>query len=510
LTETLRIGTLCNNAELKRIKDQWSVQGDPTEGALLAAAAKANLWWEDLKQEHCREREIAFDATRRMMTVLCRDTTNTTRIYTKGAAEAVIALCGSMIKDGKILPLSSSERNRILGVNDAMTSKALRVLALAWKELSPEESSGEPVEDGLIFAGLMGMADPPRPGVKEAIKKCREAGIKVVMITGDHQNTAEAVAKELGISGDHSLTITGEELDNLSNVKLLAMANRVHVYSRTSPAQKLHIIRTLKKLGHTVAMTGDGVNDAPAVKEADIGLAMGLSGTDVTRGSAGITLSDDNFTTIVAGVEEGRTVADNITKSIGYVLSGNCGQVLSVFLAAVSGLPTPLMPPQILWINLVTEGLPAMVLAVDPPQSECMRRPPRQYEPGGLSTNARNEIIRKGTLTGLVTFGLYALGLSSGWSKSKAQTMAFSHLVMSRVFNIFDGRRAVSDQPGGERNRYLLPVAGFSTAMLMLTIYVPLLRPIFSTVTMAPADWALIGLSSGLVGRLDHLVRKHI
>ncbi|MHB1125473.1 MAG: cation-translocating P-type ATPase [Bacillota bacterium] len=511
LKKTLKIGALCNNAVLMRWnKDHWKVQGDPTEGALLAAAAKADLWWEELKKHHCRDREIAFDSTRRMMTVLCRDANDNLRIYTKGAAEAVLSRCSGIMKNGTIVPLDLAERNRLLSVHSAMTSKALRVLAMAWKDLLPDEATDtEPAEKGLIFAGLMGMADPPRPGVREAIAHCHDAGIDVVMITGDHKNTAEAVARDLGITGGDTLTITGEELDNLSHNQLLAMASRIRVYSRTSPAQKLRIVRALKKLGHIVAMTGDGVNDAPAVKEADIGLAMGISGTDVTRGSAGITLSDDNFTTIVAGIEEGRTVADNISRSIGYVLSGNFGQVLSVFLAAVSGLETPLLPPQILWINLITEGLPAMALAVDPPRSDCMHRPPHAYEPGGISVQARNEVLWKGTLTGLSTFGLYALGLSAGWCRSKAQTMAFSHLVMSRVFNTFAGRRTNSNiRSRGEHNRFLLPVAGISTAMLMLTIYVPLLRPFFSTVTMGPADWGLIVLTSGLMGRLDYVARQ--
>lgn len=528
LLTALKAGALCNNAELRKARDgRWETAGDPTEGALLTAAAKAGLWWEDLKQRFCRHREIAFDSSRRMMTVVCLEPEGSYGVYVKGAPDTVIDHCSRIIRGGEAVPLDLRTRQKILTANEQLADKALRVLALAWRTLPEktgptEKESGNPdgqgkegtgtdlteadLESDLIFAGLIGMADPPRAEVKAAIRKCHEAGVKVVMITGDHQKTAEAIAQKLGIL-QQGKSITGEALAAISEAQLVVEVERIVVYSRTSPDQKLRIVRALKQRGHIVAMTGDGVNDAPAVKEADIGVAMGFAGTDVTREAAGITLSDDNFATIVAGIEEGRTVGDNLAKSVRYVLSGSLGQVLAVFLASMAGLPTPLLPPQILWINLVTEGLPAMALTGDPPQPNCMQRPPVPPESRFFARNS-HEIVRKGVLTGLSTFGLYAGGVEfAGWSPGKARTMAFSHLVMGRVFHIFDSRRSRDNTDGTlSKNPYLLPAAGLSTAMLLLTMYFPFFRPFFSTVPIGLGDWALIGLTSGLAGRVDTLL----
>ncbi|MDA8442905.1 MAG: HAD-IC family P-type ATPase [Peptococcaceae bacterium] len=502
LITTLTIGTLCNNSELRRgANGLWEMIGDPTEGALVAAAAKAGLWWEDLRREHCREHETAFDSTLRMMSVVCRDASGTNYIYVKGAVDTVLERCSYIWSSDGLIPLDIKTRRNILLNNDSMAGKALRVISTAWKVLPPDTDSAACDLTGLVFAGLLGMVDPPRPGVKYAISKCHRAGIKVVMITGDHHKTAEAVAAKLGILATGA-SITGTDLNQLSEAALQAQVDKIVVYSRTSPDQKLRIVQALKHRGHIVAMTGDGVNDAPAVKEADIGVAMGIAGTDVTREAAGITLSDDNFSTIVAGIEEGRTVGENLTKSVRYVLSGSVGQVLAVFLAAVVGLPTPLLPPQILWINLVTEGVPAMALTGDPPHPECMNRPPLKPQQR-FSAQNKKEIIRKGILTGLTTFGVYAGGLAYGWVPMKARTMAFSHLVMGRVFSLFDTRRTQLRLASTAVNPYILPAAGLSTGMLLLTMYVPVIRPLFSTIPMGLADWALIGFTSSFVSRLD-------
>ncbi|NLJ75855.1 MAG: cation-translocating P-type ATPase [Peptococcaceae bacterium] len=508
LTKTLITGILCNNAVLYRDKKGWQIQGDPTEAALLTAAAKAGLWWKDARDKLCREREIAFDSSRRMMTVICNNGGDSYTAYTKGATGTLLNHCTKILKNGIEVPLEPSEKKRILATNNIMANKALRVLGLAYRNLElGEKPCQHDLEHDLVFAGLAGMVDPPRPGVKKAIHKCRGAGIKVIMITGDHKNTATAIARELDILRGGAV-ITGRMLDNISEYELLAAVENIQVFARTSPEQKLRIVRALKKRGHIVAMTGDGVNDAPAVKEADIGLSMGLAGTDVTREVAGITLVDDNFSTIVAGIEEGRTVGENIDKSIRYVLSGNAGQVLAVFLAAISGLPSPLLPAQLLWTNLVTEGFPAMALAADPPSTDCMRRRSMQSGRNVLNSGSSLEIIRKGILSGITTFGVYAGGLSTGWLPGKARTMAFAHLVMSRVFNLFDSQRINHGRSAAKtKNHFILPAAGLSTAMLALTMYAPCLQPLFSTVPMGVGDWALIGVTSGIAGRMDSLLR---
>jgi Ca2+-transporting ATPase len=505
LKQSLLIGALCNNAELKQKKNgYWNVLGDPTEGALLTLAAKGGLWPDLLKNQFCRQRELVFDAERRMMSVICRDSEAHSVIYTKGAPESLLTRCSGILKDGSIAPLNAEQRRRILEANRIMAGRALRVLALAVKVLENKDPN-EAGEDNLIFAGLVGMADPPRRGVPEAIRQCQAAGIKVVMITGDHQNTAAAIAKKLGLLQRGKL-LSGQVLEELSDQKLGKMVNQIAVYARTSPSQKLRIVKALQKQGHVVAMTGDGINDAPAVKEADIGIAMGRSGTDVTREAAGITLSDDNFTTIVAGVEEGRTVAANIGKATRYVLPGNWGQVLAVFLASVSGFSAPLVPSQILWINLVTEGFPAMALAADPPHPDCMKEAPYRPEALIFSGNANRRIIQKALLSGLTAYGVYAGGLTVfNWDQARAQTMAFSHLVISRVLNIFDSR---CNYGGRVKNPYILPAASLSTAMLLLTLYIPWLNPIFKTIPLGLCDWGLLGVSAGIAGRLDSLLRK--
>ena len=508
LERVLKTAALCSNAELKfDTKGNWNVTGDPTEGALLTAAAKAGLWWQDLKAHHRRHKEIAFDSNRRMMTVVCEEPGGDLGVYIKGAPDTVIDYCSHFIssEDDQLLDLRN--RRKILAVNDFMAGKALRVLATAYKTL-PAGTDLEQIdlESDLIFCGLIGMEDPPRDGVREAIQKCRGAGVHVVMITGDHQKTAEAIAAKLGIL-DQGTSITGEELEMLSNQELEKRVEGIVVYSRTSPEQKLRIVQALKRRGQIVAMTGDGVNDAPAIKEADIGIAMGLSGTDVTREAAGITLSDDNFVTIVNGIEEGRTVSLNLSKSVRYILSGSLGQLLAVFTTATVGLPTPLLPPQILWVNLVTESLPAMSLTADPPQPNCMRQPPLNPAERFLPDKGR-AIIRRGILTGITTFGVYAAGLEfGGWSLNKARTMAFSQLVMGRIFNLINERKKKDEgTPGFKDNPLILPAAAMSALMLAITMYLPFMRPFFSTVPIGLPDWGILIANAFVSGKIDSLL----
>lgn len=519
LHRLLTIGALCNNAQLTpQNSGQWTVSGDPTEVALLSAAAKAGLWRRDLQNRYCRSREIAFDSARKLMTVICQAPEQETHIFTKGAPDNVLACCTRVIINGRVVPLDIRIRNQILSVNNEMSGKALRVLALAYKPLAHDQNINNQspqrdsvirnenladLEKDMIFAGLTGMLDPPRPGVKEAVDKCRRAGIKVVMITGDQQNTARAIAGELNILEPEGILVSGNDIDGMSDADLAVLTDQIQVCSETTPAQKLRIVRAFKSRGYIVAMTGDGVNDAPAVKEADIGLAMGKSGTDVTREAAGITLADDNFTTIEAAVREGRTVGDNIRKSLRYILSGNIGEVLAIFLAAVSGFPTPLVPAQILWVNLASEGFPAMALVADPPEPGCMDRPPGKPEEKLLSQELSRQILRRGLFTGISTFGVFGASLLTGAGLSKARTLAFANLVLSQVFNVFDSRTSIKQVPGKlNSNRYLLPAAALSTGLLFAAIYVPVLQPLFTTVPLNIKDWVILALTSGSVSRV--------
>lgn len=503
ITKTLKAVILCNNAELRpNTKGKWTVLGDPTEGALLTVAAKMGLWWQNVKDEHCRLKEIAFDSRRRLMSVVCMEAQGGHGVYVKGAPDAVLDRCSFIIGDSWAQSLDERERNKILAANDAMAQKALRVLAVAYKALPVEADLNKmDLESDLVFCGLIGMIDTPREGVKEAIQKCRTAGIKVVMITGDHQKTAEAIAGKLGLL-DEGASITGKELEGMTDAEFVKQVDTVSIYSRTTPDQKLRIVRALKDCGQVVAMTGDGVNDAPAIKEADIGIAMGLTGTDVTRDVAGITLSDDNFVTIVNGIEEGRTLSMNLSKSIRYILSGSVSQLLTVFVSAVLGLPTPLLPSQILWINLVTESLPAMSLTADPPEQDCMNRPPLNPHGRFLPDQGRT-IVQKGMLFGMATFCLYAAGLTwGGWSLDKARSMAFSQLVVNRMFSLISKRKAgaagITD-----KNPLILPAAAMSMVMLTATMYLPFMRPLFSTVPIAPEDWAFIIANAFITDKIN-------
>ncbi len=498
LQQVLLGGALCSNAKLHKLpRGSWNINGDPTEGALLTLAVKGGIDLDALAGEFQREREIPFDSERRLMTVLSRDQRGKITVHVKGAPEAILPRCDRAVVNGEIVPLAEDLNSKILKVNQLMAGRALRVLGLAVKEGSNQ--SGDP-EQGLIFTGLVGMVDPPRSGTKAAVRRCREAGIKVVMITGDHRHTADAIASKLGLSDGR--TLTGQMLAELPEKDLVKVIQGVSVFARTTPEQKLRIVRALQNSGHTVAMTGDGINDAPAVKEANIGIAMGRSGTDVTREAAGIVLSDDNFATIVAGVEEGRTVAANIGKAARYILPGNWGQVLAVFLASVSGYSTPLVPSQILWINLVTEGFPALALAADPPAANCMQKGPRSPKQMLFSPVESKGMLYKALLSGLSTYALYAGGLSVfGWDKIKAKSMAFSHVVLSRTLSIFDSRSSSKQR---DPNPHILPAAGLSTAMLLMTLYFPWLNPVFKTVPLNLSDWGILGVSAGILGRLDY------
>jgi Ca2+-transporting ATPase len=486
----LKTCAICSNTELqveknsglfkkKESRKDWSIVGDPTEGALVVLAAKAGIWRNKINQTGKRILEIPFDSVRKRMSVLFEEGKDKQVLYTKGAPDVVLNLCSHVLINGREVPLNQELKEEILLQNEKMGGQALRVLGMAYRNLTGVTSlAEEELEENLIFLGLAGMIDPPRQSAIKAIQVCRQAGIKVVMITGDHQITAKAVAQELGLlTGDGGLVVTGTEMDNLGDDEFGAIVKDIKVYARVSPSHKLRIVKALKDKGEIVAMTGDGVNDAPAVKEADIGVAMGKTGTDVTKEASAMILADDNFATIVAAVEEGRGIYDNIRKFIRYLLSCNVGEVLTMFFAALLALPLPLLPIQILWVNLVTDGLPAMALGVDNIDRDIMLRKPRHPKESIFSQGLWRKIINRGLQIGLGTLVVFVLAnyLSDG-NITLARTMAFATLVFSQLFHVFDckSERHSVFEIGIFSNIYLVLAVACSIFMQLAVIYFPL------------------------------------
>ena len=387
LTTLLRLGSLCNNARLEKDENGWQLLGDPTEGALVVAAAKAGMWREEMEKQYPRIAELPFSSIRKRMSTI-HATPEGRVAYVKGAPEILLDFCDRIYENGNVRRLYEDEREQILEVIQQMAGEGLRLLAMAYRELPDSLKDFEPerVESQLVFVGLAGMIDPPRVEVPEAVKLCKQAGIKSVMITGDHKLTAIAVAKQIGLleaEGDPNV-LTGAELDGLSDEKLENIVNETAVYARVSPEHKLRIVRALKQKGHVVAMTGDGVNDAPAIKMADIGVAMGIRGTDVTKEASDMVLEDDNFATIVKAVEGGRHIFDNIKKYLRLMMSANFDEFFEIIFCSLAGFPLTLLPIQILWVNLISDGIPAVALSMDPKEPDLMQRRPRDPKEGFL------------------------------------------------------------------------------------------------------------------------------
>jgi len=513
LLQCLEISVLCNNSILKhnnvdisglwrnKANPSWSIEGDPTEGALVVAAAKANIWRSEVERHQRRLAEIPFESERCRMSVVYENN-NKHVVYVKGAPDVILGLCRYYTKSSGDVVLTDAMKAEILVANEQMTQQAFRVLAVAYRQITKLEADNTEVdlERELVFVGLMGMIDPPRPEAKRAIALCRRAGIRAVMITGDHRNTAVAIAKELEMFNNESnQALTGTELDHLSDEEFVKIINTITVYSRVSPAHKLRIVRALKQQGHIVAMTGDGVNDAPAIKEADIGIAMGINGTDVTKEAAAMVLADDNFATIVAAVEEGRGIYDNIRKFIRYLLSCNLGEVLTMFIATILGLPLPLLPVQILWVNLVTDGFPAMALGVDPNDHNIMNRQPRNPRESVFSRGLSRKIIARGLQIGISTVLVFAGVYFLRNDLAEARTMAFCTLVFTQMFHVFDCRSELFSvfEIGLFKNKYLLAATGCSTCMQLLVVYHPFMREVFATVPLTLVDWGIILCVSG-------------
>ncbi len=495
----LSFGLLCSHASIVKEKKDYKLIGDPTEGALVVAAMKAGIEQSIRTKQYRVLREFPFDSERKLMSVIVEDEAKQRFVITKGAPDVILSISDHIMKARKKAILTTNDKQTVEDQVATLGEKALRTLAVAYKPL-PKGSlpiHEAQIESNLVFIGMTGMIDPPRPEVKESIKACHEAGIKTVMITGDHLITAKAIATDLGILPANGKTLEGKVLETMSVEQLNDIIEDVYVFARVSPEHKLKIVKALQENGHVVAMTGDGVNDAPAIKAANIGIAMGITGTDVAKEASSLVLSDDNFATIRAAIEEGRNIYENIRKFIRYMLASNVGEILVMLFAMLMGLPLPLVAIQILWVNLITDGLPAMALALDSAEKDSMKRPPRKTSEGIFSGGLGWKIVSRGFLIGLVTLLAFLVSYEPP-SLIKAQTIAFSTLVLAQLIHVFDCRseHSVFHRNPFENKALLLAVLS-STLLLLVVIYYGPLQPIFNTTSLAFHDWLLIiGLAS--------------
>ena len=506
----LRAAALASDTHLVHNRDDgtWQIKGDPTEGALVVAAAKAGLAKAELDTRFPRVDEIPFSSESKCMTTL-HTTPDGVIAYTKGAPEVILEACARQVTPHGEVALSATMRQEMLATAQRLASAALRVLVVACKAPATRENA----RCDMTFLGLVGMIDPPRTEARAAIHTCEQAGITVVMITGDHPLTAQAIARELGLLKSGRV-LTGAEMEAMGDAEFEPHVEQVEVYARVSPLHKLRVVTALQKYGHVVAMTGDGVNDAPALKKADIGIAMGITGTDVTREAADMTLTDDNFASIVAAVEEGRGIFSNIKKYLMYLLSSNIGEIGLMAGASLLGWPLPLSAVQILYVNLATDGLPALALATDPPESDLMHRPPRNPRTGIFTRPVITLMSVGGLWSTLVNLGLFGGLLFAGHNVQHAMTMTFVSLVLIQFFKAYNFRSdhlSVLHRPFA--NTWLNLAILWELLLLVLIIYVPVLHAPFSTSALSLADWLLVvGLALTVVPVLEvtkWLARHH-
>jgi Ca2+-transporting ATPase len=509
IVQLLSAATLASDTRLVQAAEgNWDIVGDPTEGALIVAAAKAGLKKDILEAQTPRMAEIPFSSETKRMTTL-HQTDGKLTAYAKGAPEVILEGCDSVLTAQGIRALDETGREHILAQAQTFATEALRVLGIA----SKPDAVLETAEKGMTFLGLVGLIDPPRPEAKAAIALCAEAGIRPVMITGDHPITAQAVAQELGLIQQGGGVVTGVELDAMSDEQLFNEVEKISVYARVSPVHKLRVVTAWQAHGHIAAMTGDGVNDAPALKKADIGVAMGITGTDVTKEASDMTLTDDNFASIVAAVEEGRGVFGNIKKYLMYLLSSNIGEIGLMAGAALLGLPLPLTAVQILYVNLATDGLPALALSVDPPEKDLMKRKPRDPRKGIFTRPVVALMTVGGIWSTIVNLGLFNWALNSGRSLEQAMTMTFVSLVLIQFFKAYNfrsDRLSLLNKPFA--NKWLNLAVIWEIGLLLFIIYLPFLQDPFGTYSLPLTDWGIVaGLAVTIIPVLEltkWMVRK--
>lgn len=512
LKTLLLCGVLCNDAILEEDwngeNQVWKIIGDPTEGALVVAAAKAEMNKNQLARDYERVMELPFDSDRKLMTTINKGSLPHIRFQkieketpqglwaiTKGAPDIVLGRCSSILTADGIKELTPSLKDELMRHNGTMAQDALRVLGVAVRRMAEANRIDlKTTEEKLTFVGFWGMIDPPRPEVKDSITECRTAGIKPVMITGDHRDTATAIAAELGLLKEGELVLTGQELDTIDDDELGRKVERISVYARVSPQHKVRIVNIFRNKGHVVAMTGDGVNDAPALKRADIGAAMGITGTDVAKSASEMVLADDNFATIVGAIREGRVIYENIKKAVYFLLSCNLGEIFGILLAILLQLPVPLLAIQILWVNLVTDSFPALALGMEPAEPGIMKRKPRKKEEGIFVKGMKRTILVEGFLIGAIMITAFYIGTYANGSLEQGRTMAFATLSLSQLFHVFNFRSVRNSifERGLAVNKLLIGASIFSGLIQFAVMLVPAFRPIFRVVPLDFSHWLIV------------------
>lgn len=494
--QLLLTGTLANEAHMSEDTNAENrFSGDPTETAIIALAEKKGINKNQMEQEYSRLGEVPFDSDRKLMSTINKSADGKLRTHVKGGTDELLAATTHYLKDGERLPINDDVKESIREANVRMASKALRVLAFAYSDIEamPAEQTPELVERGLTFIGLVGMIDPPRPEVIDAVAECRTAGIKPVMITGDHQITATAIAREIGIAEEGDLSFNGTDLENMSDDELFEVVPKSSVYARVAPEHKVRIVKAWQKHGAVVAMTGDGVNDAPALKTASIGVAMGITGTEVSKGAADVILTDDNFATIVQAVREGRRIYDNIVKAIQYLLSTNIGEVVLILIATIFNLGTPLLPIQLLWINLVTDSLPALGISLDPEDKDVMNRKPMDSDKGFFTKGFIWRICYQGVMVGLIGLAAYLVGNRDG-GQALGRTMAFLSICMAQLVHIRNLHSSTRPSwlSSPLKNTKLIWAILISYALILTVYFVPFLRDVFHLVVLDSKHWLMV------------------
>ena len=498
---------LCNDAELKQKEQTWKIRGDPTEGALIVLASKAGFSYNDIKEKFPRVNEFPFSSERKRMTTIHSINENDHIVFLKGATEVVIDKCNHIYNGDKMIELDVSQKNTILLKTEEMAKGALRVLAIAYKLIPHSDKflDGEAIEKDMIFLGLIGMIDPPRKEVIEAVKICKRVQIKPIMITGDHKLTAMAIGKEIGIYQEGDLAISGDELEQMSDQEFENNVEKVTIYARATPSHKLKIVQAWKKKGQVVAMTGDGVNDAPALKQANIGIAMGITGTEVTKEAADLILTDDNFATIIKAVELGRETYDNIKKYVTYLLQANLVEIFVLSIAVLAGLPLPLLPIHILYINLATDGLPAMALGVSPPDPDIMERPPRPPNESIFTKDVKSFLLLALLLEVPMLLGIYITSLPLGLEI--ARTRLFLIFIFFELIIALNCRSLKYNIWEAKPHKFLLISILWEILLIIILLSIPFIRGIFGVTVIEFSDVFLIVITCLVVFSCIELIK---